>query len=605
MGGVESFDAVVIGSGFGGSVAAWRLQTDAPECRVLLLERGMPYPPGSFPRTPAEIAGNFWDPDSLLFGMYETWDFEHSKVLVCSGLGGGSLIYANVMLEKPSGTFTVPDGRGGRRDWPVDLPELEESYELIREKLGATMLPGEYHSPALGRPAVPKTGEFIAAAEAAGLDDAQLAEIAVSFDGEHGPEPGARIRGENLHGRVRRTCTLSGECDVGCNEGAKNTLDFNFLSEFARGPRGAIRTCCEAINVSSCQDGSYEVRYLQHLEARARVLARANNEQEAEHDRALLHPEEVASGSVKAGVVVLACGTLGSTRLLLRSRQELKQLSPRLGSGFSSNGDELLFARGCKLPDGTERRLAPSRGPTITAYATSGEGGEMVWLEDAGSPIVAEWGWQLPAAGAHLARTAWRTGLRAVERRLRREGAPGRVSGELSDALGDTGASASMLPMLAMGIDRAGGDIGLDRTGLSLDWNPAGSREHFDRAEAAAGRVAKALGGRMWPPSRLLREGLRGTTVHPLGGCPMGLSADEGVVDADGEVFGHEGLFVADGSVMPGPVGPNPSMTIAAIADRTAKTAASRMKARRSGGAGGPPGAPPPSGSEPPPTGGA
>jgi len=583
---VESFDAVVLGSGFGGSVAAWRMQNDAPECRVLLLERGMPYPPGSFARTPAEIAGNFWDPDSQLFGMYETWAFEHSEVLVSSGLGGGSLIYANVMLEKPEGTFTIPGGPGEARDWPVGHAELTASYKVIREMLDPKPLPGQYHSPARGRAAVPKTGEFIAAARAAGLDDAQLADIAVSFEGEHGVEPGARIDGENLHGRVRHTCTLSGECDAGCNEGAKNTLDFNFLTEFARAPGSAIWTCCEAVNVRTCDDGFYEVRYLQHLEARRRVLERANDEQEAEHDRALLHPEEVASGRVRAGVVVIACGTLGSTRLLLRSRPELKRLSPRLGSGFSSNGDALLFARGCKLPDDTERRLAPSRGPTITAYATSGKGQNRLWLQDAGGPVVAEWGWQLPAAGARLARTACRTGLRAVGRRLRGEGGPGRVSRDLSDALGDPVASASMLPMLGMGFDHPGGNIGLDRTGLSLDWNPSDSREHFERTEVAATRVAKALGGRIWPPG-LVRERMRGTTVHPLGGCPMGRCPEEGVVDASCEVFGYKGLFVADGSVMPGPVGPNPSMTIAALAHRTAEAATAAMRGRRAGPGGG------------------
>jgi cholesterol oxidase len=600
---VESFDAVVIGSGFGGSVAAWRMQKEHPECRVLVIERGMPYPPGSFPRTPAEIASGFWDPHSSLFGMYEAWSFAHCKVLVCSGLGGGSLIYANVMLEKPADTFRYCDSHGEERDWPIGLAELEDGYREVAARLSPTTLPEQYHSPPVGRPAVPKTGEFREAVRRAGIGEARLAKIAVTFTGARGVEPGARIEGENLHGRVRRTCTLSGECDVGCNEGAKNTLDFNFLSEFALQYGGAIRTCCEAVAVASSEQGGYEVRYLQHLEARERVLARANDEQQAGFDRALLHPEGVSRGSVRASVVLLAGGALGSTRLLLRSRPGLHGLSERLGSGFSSNGDALLFARECELPDGGRRVLAPSRGPTITAYARSGEGEQSLWLEDAGGPVVSEWGWQLPAAGGALPGLAWRAARAGLARRLRGEPPAGWVSGELGDALGDVRASESMLPMLAMGIDRPGGNMRLDRDGLALDWEPAGSGEHFERAEEAAGKVADELEGALWPRSEFLRARLRGTTVHPLGGCAMGDRRSQGVVDENGEVFGHEGLFVADGSVMPGPVGPNPSLTIGALAWRIAETAGGRMRERSAGrvGAGAALSGPAAPGAEPPP----
>ncbi len=578
---VESFDAVVIGSGFGGAVAAWRMQKEHPECRVLVLERGMPYPPGSFPRTPAEIASGFWDPHSSLFGMYEAWSFAHCKVLVCSGLGGGSLIYANVMLEKPADTFRYRDVDGEEREWPIGLAELTDGYREVAARLLPTPLPEEYHSPPFGAPAVPKTNEFREAVRrAGGIGEPELAEIAVTFAGAGGVEPGARIEGENLHGRVRRTCTLSGECDVGCNEGAKNTLDFNFLSEFALRCGGTIRCCCEAVAVTPSDEGGYEVRYLQHLDARELVLARANDAVQAERDRALLHPEAVSRASVRAGVVVLAGGALGSTRLLLRSRPALPRMSGMLGSGFSSNGDALLFARECELPDGTRRVLAPSRGPTITAYAHSGEGEQSMWLEDAGGPVVSEWGWQLPAAGKVLPGLAWHAVGAGLARRLRGEAPPGRVSGELSDALGDVGASESMLPMLAMGIDRPGGRMRLDHDGLALSWDPAASSEHFKRAEEAAGEVADELEGVLWPRSGGMRARLRGTTVHPLGGCAMGERPSEGVVDRNGEVFGHEGLFVADGSVMPGPVGPNPSFTIAALAYRIGEAAGARMRER-------------------------
>jgi cholesterol oxidase len=132
-----------------------------------------------------------------------------------------------------------------------------------------------------------------------------------------------------------------------------------------------------------------------------------------------------------------------------------------------------------------------------------------------------------------------------------------------------------MLPMLTMGRDIPSGRLRLDGDSLACDWNPDSDKDYFDRVERTAAAVAERLGGRLGPRFFLKRN--RGLTVHPLGGCPMGASADDGVVDSGGEVFGSPGLFVADGSVMPGPVGPNPSLTIAAVADHIAQAAAGRI----------------------------
>jgi cholesterol oxidase len=100
-----------------------------------------------------------------------------------------------------------------------------------------------------------------------------------------------------------------------------------------------------------------------------------------------------------------------------------------------------------------------------------------------------------------------------------------------------------------------------------VSWDDRGSRDYFEGMEAAGRALCRALGGRMW---RAGGRYARLVTVHPLGGCPMGRNAQEGVVDPDGRVFGADGLYVADGSIMPGPVGANPSLTIAAMAERIA-----------------------------------
>src|SRR4051812_23792088 len=117
-------DYLVIGSGFGGSVMAATLAAAARE-QVCLLERGKAYPPGSFPRTPDEMAKNFWDPSGGLYGIFNVWSFEHVDAIVSSGLGGGSLIYANVMLEKPAAWFTQPvPHEADDETWSFDHDDL-------------------------------------------------------------------------------------------------------------------------------------------------------------------------------------------------------------------------------------------------------------------------------------------------------------------------------------------------------------------------------------------------------------------------------------------------------------------------------------------------
>ena len=103
----EQFDAVIIGSGFGGSVMAYRLAEAG--FKVCILERGKVYPPGSFPRSPHEMKNNFWDPSEGLYGMYNVWSFRDIGALVSSGLGGGSLIYGNILIRKDEKWFVKED----------------------------------------------------------------------------------------------------------------------------------------------------------------------------------------------------------------------------------------------------------------------------------------------------------------------------------------------------------------------------------------------------------------------------------------------------------------------------------------------------------------
>ena len=137
--GDETFDAVVIGSGFGGAVMAYRLAEAGK--KVLVLERGKSYPPNSFPRSPRAMAKNFWDPSEGLYGLFNIWSFRGSGAIVSSGLGGGSLVYANVLIRKPEKWFVYenPEG-GGYTPWAVTLGDLVPHYKRVEQMMGVEPL---------------------------------------------------------------------------------------------------------------------------------------------------------------------------------------------------------------------------------------------------------------------------------------------------------------------------------------------------------------------------------------------------------------------------------------------------------------------------------
>ena len=314
--------------------------------------------------------------------------------------------------------------------------------------------------------------------------------------------------------------------------------------------------------------------------------------------------------TVTADELVLAAGTLGTTYLLLRNRAALPGLSPRLGEGFSGNGDLLTFASRC-TESGMGGARAPrlidaSYGPVITSAVRvadeldgDGRSGRGFYIEDAGYPEFVSWMLQVvdtpsalagrcPSSSTSRARTS-PAGTRTSARRPR-------------TCSGDCHLSSGVLPLLVMGRDVPDGLMSLAGDRLEVDWRKdRGSERYFDDAREAARELSDALGGHfldnpIWLLSRVI-------TVHPLGGCRMGRTDAEGVVDPYGRVFNCPGLHVADGSVMPGPVGANPSLTIAALADRFAGAmidgapGAEARPARRAGSAeGAPPASAPPPG---------
>ncbi|MEA2214233.1 MAG: cholesterol oxidase [Solirubrobacteraceae bacterium] len=552
----EHFDAVIVGSGFGGSVTAARLAEAG--WRVCLLERGKAYPPNSFPRSPLGMKHNLWDPSEGRHGLFDLWEFDHLDALCASGLGGGSLIYANVFLRKDERWFVNENLlEGGYEDWPVTRADLDPHYDEVERRIGVQRFPLE-QSP---YDQTPKVLAYREAAEKLGLDWS-LVPLAVTFANPDAPAiPGEPITEQpNLHGRTRLTCRLCGECDIGCNYGSKNTLDFTYLTDAWRA--GAdLRTRCEVRSFAPLDGGGYEVKYVIHgPEREGQATATAT-----------LAPERLTCTHL-----ILSAGTLGTNWLLLRNRAALPGLSPALGRGFSGNGDLLTFALRATQADAEGRRsprvIEPGRGPVITsairvADSLDGGQGRGFYLEDAGYPEFAGWMLELLEAPEAIARALPRA-ADFVWSMMR--GRQDTELGEMASALfGDCDLSSGLLPLLGMGRDVPDGTMSLKDGRLEVAWSKDGpSKPYFDRVRELSRQVAGQLGADfldnpIWHQHRVI-------TVHALGGSRMGRSAQEGVVDPYGRVHGHPGLHIADGSVMPGPVGANPSLTIAALADRFA-----------------------------------
>lgn len=540
---MENVDAVVVGSGFGGAVAAFRLAEAG--LSTVVLERGRSYAPGEFPRSPTEMARAFWDPSESLYGLFDVWRFKGFDSVVSSGLGGGSLIYANVLLRKDEKWFVHEQALpgGGYEHWPVTRADLEPHYDAVEKMIGVQRYPVE-HEP------YSRTGKTQAMQDAA----AQLGlewfrpPLAVSFSAHEGAaprprEPLAEGPYPNLHGVLRTTCRLCGECDIGCNDGSKNSLDHTYLSAAAH--RGAdLRTLTEAKGIRLRDGGGYLLDYVRH-----------------DPETGTRRP-----GTIGCDRLVLAAGAYGTTRLLLRSR--LPGVSRTLGTRFSGNGDLLTFL--FKATDRERRPIDPGGAPVITSAIRlpdelEGGLGRGAYIEDGGYPAFVDWmlqGLDIPGQVTRAAEFLWDRLLQLFT------GSPDtNLSAELSKLAGGGSRRVGALPLLGMGRDVPDGVLSLDRRGrLTADWTVETSRAYFERLRTTMQRIGDVLGADYEDNPLWLRE--RVISVHPLGGAPMGRHAGEGVCDRFGEVFGLPGLYVADGAALPGPVGANPALTIAAVAER-------------------------------------
>lgn len=515
----EPFDLVVIGSGFGGSVAACRMAERGQ--RVLVLERGRRWDPSEYP----SVTHRDWvydaDHPERENGWIDMRFFEDMIVVQGAAVGGGSLIYANVSVEAPKQTF--------EEGWPeaIDHESLGPHFETAGQMLSVQTIPQDQRT---RRWRLVEEGARKLGHEARFFS----LPLAVSFDPQWSydlPDPfdhGHSRPFTNAQGQQQGTCVHLGECDIGCPVRAKNTLDLNYLAR--------------------AESKGAEIRPL-HL---ARRISPEGSAWRVDYDE--LRGGQRRPGSVRAERVALAAGSLGSTELLLRCRNQyrtLPRLSARLGRGWSPNGDFLT-------PAFHDREVRPTEGPTISAAIDHLDGevyGHSIFLQDGGFPdLLRSW------LDAKLAGGVRRRRFDAVLTALRRH-------------LQEAPPLEHVMPWFAQGIDASDGRLHLRRRFwlfgrriLRLAWDIDRSEATIQAIVRAHTELARQTGGRVWvPPTWELLRNL--VSPHPLGGCNMADDAQRGVVDHRGEVFGYERLHVVDGAAIPRAIGRNPSRTIAAVAE--------------------------------------
>ncbi|MFD0684258.1 FAD-dependent oxidoreductase [Actinomadura fibrosa] len=526
-GGAFDYDVLVVGSGFGGSVAALRLAEKG--YRVAVLEAGRRYDEDTLPKTSWRLRKYLWAPRLGLRGiqrMHLVGGRAGVLVLAGAGVGGGSLVYANTLYEPPRPFFT--DRQWGHiTDWQ---DELKPYYDQARRMLGVTVNP--LVTPA--DEAMRKVAERMGAG-----DTFHPTPVGVFFGERPGEEHDDPYFGGA--GPRRTTCNACGSCMIGCRVGAKNMLTKNYLHLAERAGAKVIPDTT-VTEITARASGGYDVR----VEGTATLLKRRR--------------------TLTAEQVVLAAGTYGTQRLLHRMRAtgRLPRLSPRLGELTRTNSEALL---------GVERMTVWHRKKDVD--------------HSTGLAITSSFH---PDDKTHIEPTRYGAGndLMGFIRTLLIDGAGPDGGGppRWAKFLGQAARHPTIIlrglslkdwakrTVIALVMQTADNSITVTER-----------RGRLGRRRLTA-RQGEGEPNPTWIPIahktvRLLAEELDATpggtwfdlfniptTAHFIGGCVIGESAETGVIDPYHRVHGHPGLHIVDGSAVTANLGVNPSLTITAQAER-------------------------------------
>jgi cholesterol oxidase len=522
------FDFVVVGSGFGGSVAACRLAEKG--YRVGVMEMGRRWTPENLPRTSWSLHRWFWRPSLGLHGFFSMRFFRHVTVLHGCAVGGGSVTYACTLL-RPRDKVWQTGSWTGLANWQAEMPG---HYDAASRMLGVI------ENRILG----PADHLLKAAAQKIGTANTFYRTSVAIFEPSSPEAPGSTFPDPFFGGQgpVRTTCVACGGCMMGCHYGAKNTLDLNYLW-FAERHGTRVFSETRVVNVKplgDTADGSEG--YVVHT---VKSTAWFRREPQSFTCRGL----------------VFAASSLGTTGLLfdLKDRGVLPGISDQLGKHLRTNSESLLAVRipgsredlsqGVAIGSGIyvdehthiEAVRYPKGSDTMSLLTTILTGGVP------GPARVALWLRNLIVA---LLRHPFKT-IRVLQ------------------PFGWARENVVLLCMQALE-----GDLEM-RWQRPWYWPFSKSLASHGRkvptfipqANAFAETFARITGGTAMSMIPEILFDVPGT-AHCLGGCVMGASREQGVVDHRHRVFGYKNLYVCDGSVIATNLGVNPSLTITALAER-------------------------------------
>ncbi|KAL7783895.1 hypothetical protein V8C37DRAFT_396573 [Trichoderma ceciliae] len=555
----DSYDCVVIGSGYGGSIAASRVARAGQS--VCLLERGEEKWPGEYPTTTVEAMKQFrltgdFTPSSLggfgidrgnPTGMYHLIFGRDQSAIVGNGLGGTSLINANVFLEAEEDILKMGFWPPEIRDDPTSL---DKYYQKVRHVLEPEPYPEDW-------PTLKKMEIFHQQAKVLGLDD-KFHRVPLTTRFRSGP---------NSSGVNMSASTLTGQDTTGVNDGSKTTTLVTYLADAWNW--GAEMFCqCEVRFIEKVQDdrGGYLIYFAWHGKGRSRFATDGFH-----GDLMWVHAKEA---------VFLGAGAIGTTEILLRSKQMGLGMSDWVGRGMSGNGDVLAFGHNCEQEVNALGKPAPDPtnpvGPTITSAIDNRKG-----HENPLNGFVIQEG-AMPQAFCQLLQCMLdlMPGSHAPDKPIleRAQAAIGQWKSRLLGPYSKSGTLGNTQVFLIMSHDGSQATLSLKNDRPVLEFHGVGRSDRVKRFNAILEKATDAVGGTLvyTPFYNLMNE--QQITAHPLGGAPMSFdnTGANGATNHLGQVFignntseTHPGLIVTDGALIPAAIGVNPLATIAALAERT------------------------------------
>lgn len=546
------YEVVVIGSGYGGGIAASRMARINK--KVCLLEKGKEFLPGEFPSNLVDAGKEMQVQKGKTNigksnGLYDFVVGDDISVFKGCGLGGTSLVNANVSIEAEERIFDDSI-------WPAALRNNMDSLKDGIEKAWDMLKPNPYPESKNGYPILAKTEGMRKSAKALN-EDFRLLDINVTFEDKL-----------NHVGVEQSKCNNCGDCVTGCNHSAKNTTAMNYLPD--------------AVNHGAEIFTEVGVRYVERIDDSWHIYFDLYSTGREKFDAPPMF--------IKADNVFLCAGSLGSTEILMRSAKNGLDVSEMLGKRFTGNGDVLGFGynndqqiNGIGLGEKATTGKINEVGPCITSVI------DMRRKENLADGMTLEEG-SVPGP----IRSIMVPMLTSLSKLIGKDTDSGFKDfmkekwREIQSIFGGPfkGAVNHTQVYLVMSNDSGDGEMKMNHDQLEINWKGVGKEPIFKKVSDKLKAVTTALGGNyIKNPSwtKLMDYDL--VTVHPLGGCIMGEDASTSVVDHKGQVFVgnsgntlYPGLFVMDGAIIPRPVGTNPLLTISGLAERNCKLITEEMK---------------------------